>query len=128
MKAVLAAKKVDLETQKQDMLEFCTYSISQVKQFMAIFYGSCVRFYSTVVEWDFLQIMKEDLIQRLTNMVFSDDQFSKIVLSLCREITKEQEQKFCKRLEQIGDFKPRDVGISPYLTLDTTSNLEQVFL
>ena len=47
---------------------------------------------------------------------------------LALEITKEQEQKFCKRLEQIGDFKPRDVGISPYLTLDTTSNLEQVFL
>jgi hypothetical protein len=31
IKAVLAAKKVDLETQKQEMLEFCTYSISQVK-------------------------------------------------------------------------------------------------
>lgn len=94
---------------------------------MAIFYGSCVRFYSTVVEWDFLQVMKEDLIQQLTSMVFSDDQFSKIVLSLCREMTKEQEQKLCKRLEQIADFKPRDVGISSYLTLDTTSNLEQVY-
>jgi hypothetical protein len=54
LKAVLAAKKVDLEAQRLEMLEFCNYSISQVKQFMAIFYGSCVRFYSTVVEWDFL--------------------------------------------------------------------------
>jgi len=73
-------------------------------------------------------MMKEDLIERLTSMVFSDDQFSKIVLSLCREITKEQELKFSKRLEQIGDFKPKDVGISPYLTLDTTSNMEQIYL
>lgn len=63
-----------------------------------IFYGSCVRFYSTVVEWDFLQVMKEDLVQLLTDMVFADNYFSKIVLSLCRELTKEQEQKFTKRL------------------------------
>jgi hypothetical protein len=42
-------------TRKEDLFDFCTYSISQVKQFMAILYGSCVRFYSTVVEWEFLQ-------------------------------------------------------------------------
>lgn len=91
---------------------------------MAIFYGTCVRFYSTVVDWDFLKVMKEDLIERLTTMLFSDPQFSKIVLSFCREITKEQEDKFCKRLAQIGEFKPKDVGISEYLTLDTSSNIE----
>jgi len=66
---------------------------------MAIFYGSCVRFYSTVVDWEFLQMMKEDLIEKLTSLVFSDPQFSKIVLSFCREITKDQELKFIKRLE-----------------------------
>jgi hypothetical protein len=66
---------------------------------MAILYGSCVRFYSTVVEWDFLQVMKEDIIERLTSMLFSNEQFSKSVLSLCREISKEQEIKYCKRLE-----------------------------
>jgi hypothetical protein len=40
---------------------------------MAILYGSCVRFYSTVVEWDFLQVMKEDIIERLTSMLFSNE-------------------------------------------------------
>jgi len=58
------------------LLEFCEDSIAQVKQFMQIMYGSCVRFYSTVVEWDFLQQMKEDLIERLTSMVFADELFS----------------------------------------------------
>lgn len=56
---------------------------------MYILYGSCVRFYSTVVEWDFLQQMKEDLIEKLTSLVFSDEVFSQTVLSLCRECTKE---------------------------------------
>lgn len=73
-------------------------------------------------------MMKEDLIERLTSMVFSDDQFSKIVLSLCRELTKVQELKYCKRLEEISGLKPKDVGISLYLTLDNTSNMEQVFM
>lgn len=31
LKAVLATRKVDLEAQRQEMLEFCNYSISQVK-------------------------------------------------------------------------------------------------
>jgi hypothetical protein len=61
---------------------------------MYILYGSCVRFYSTVVEWDFLEQMKEDLIERLTSMVFSDDEFSKTVLKLCAETTRDQEEKY----------------------------------
>jgi hypothetical protein len=39
----------------EEIKEFCDDTISQVKQFMYILYGSCVRFYSTVVEWTFLQ-------------------------------------------------------------------------
>ena len=39
-------------------------------------YGSCVRFYSTVVEWDFLEMMKEDLIVLLTTKVFNNLQLS----------------------------------------------------
>jgi hypothetical protein len=52
-------------------------------------YGSCVRFYSTVVEWDFLQQMKEDLIERLTSMVFADELFSQTVLKLCRQLSQD---------------------------------------
>jgi hypothetical protein len=37
---------------------------------MKVLYGSCVRFYSPVVEWRFLEKMKEDLIERLTSLVF----------------------------------------------------------
>jgi len=55
-----------------------------VKQFLYILYGSCVRFYSTVVEWDFLQQMKEDLIEVLTSLVFSSDDFSAEVMKLCQ--------------------------------------------
>jgi hypothetical protein len=43
---------------------------------MYILYGSCVRFYSTVVEWEYLSLMKEDLIERLTSILFNNDKFS----------------------------------------------------
>jgi len=94
---------------------------------MYILYGSCVRFYSTVVEWDFLQSMKEDLIERLTSLVFNDEQFSATVLSLCRELSKDKEKLYLKRLEEIEGLKPIHVGISPYLTLDSSGNIVEVF-
>lgn len=71
--------------------------------------------------------MKEDLIERLTSMLFSDEQFSSTVLSLFREITKEQEIKYLTRLDEINGLKPIHVGISPYLTLDSTGNIIEVF-
>lgn len=58
---------------------------------MSILYGSCVRFYSTVVEWEFLHQMKEDLIEKLTSMVFNDKDFSRIVLRLCSEVNQDSE-------------------------------------
>lgn len=59
-----------------ELVEICKDQIAQVKQFLYILYGSCVRFYSTVVEWVFLNEMKEDLIELLTSLVFKDPYFS----------------------------------------------------
>lgn len=72
--------------------------------------------------------MKEDLIEKLTSMVFDDNEFSKTVLRLCSEITYDSEVKFLKRLVKLQDMKPKHVGISPYLTLDSSSNMEQEFI
>ena len=91
---------------------------------MYILYGSCVRFYSTVVEWDFLGQMKEDLIERLTSMVFSEANLSQTVLRLCHEITADQNTRYLKRIDELKGLKPISVGVSPYLTLDKDSNIE----
>jgi hypothetical protein len=71
--------------------------------------------------------MKEDLIERLTSMVFSDADFSNCVLKLCAETMCEQEEKYTQRLREIDGLKPIHVGIDQYLTLDGSSNIEQVF-
>ena len=72
--------------------------------------------------------MKEDLIEKLTSMVFNDSEFSKIVFSLCKEINRESEAKLLNRLSKLEGMKPKHVGISPYLTLDSSSNMESEFL
>jgi ABC-type Zn2+ transport system substrate-binding protein/surface adhesin len=94
---------------------------------MYILYGSCVRFYSTVVEWDFLNQMKEDLIELLTSLVFSNPQFSSTVLQLCYETTKDQERRFQDKVLAYPGLKPIHVGIDEYLTLDSNSNIEAVY-
>jgi len=114
----------DLQAELSEMAE--DY-LAQVKQFLYILYGSCVRFYSTVLDPDILEIMKEDLIEVLTSKLFDNSPFSRLVLSLCRETTREQELALQKRLRVLYNLKPKDIGISPYLTLDESSNILQVY-
>lgn len=112
---------------EQNLRDFADDYIDQVKQFMQILYGTCCRFYSTVVEWDFLQQMKEDLVERLTSMLFNDESFSGTVLGLCRELTREQERDYLRRVKEVQGILPLHVGISPFLTLDRTSNIVEQF-
>ena len=63
-------------------------AIGEVKQFLCIMYGSCIRFYSTVLNNELLDLMKEDLIETLTSIVFSRA-FSKLLIAFCRVSTKD---------------------------------------
>lgn len=47
---------------------------------MIIIYGCCVRFYSTVVDWEYIQRMNEDLIERMTSKLFENAKFSNLVV------------------------------------------------
>lgn len=60
-------------------------------------------------------------------MVFSDELFSQTVLKLCGEVSRESEEKYLVRLEEIEGLKPVHVGISEYLRLDSTGNIIEVF-
>ena len=55
-------------------------ALRQLKTFLIIIYGCCVRFYSTVVDWDYIQRMNEDLIERMTSKLFEDVDFSELVV------------------------------------------------
>ena len=71
--------------------------------------------------------MKEDIIEILTSKLFANDRFSGLLMELSRFSTFDEEKKFITRLRNILGLRPKDVGISPYLTLDKTCKLESVW-
>ena len=56
--------------------EMVNEALRQLKTFLIIIYGCCVRFYSTVVDWEYIQRMNEDLIERMTSKLFEEPSFS----------------------------------------------------
>jgi len=87
-----------------------------------------VRFYSTVVDWEYIQRMSEDLIERMTSKLFEDASFSEFVVQLCGELTREQDDAYQRIKRDFASCIPKDVGINPYFTIDHTSKIEQVFM
>ena len=49
------------------------------------------------------------------------------MMELSRFITFDDEKKFIERLRDIVGLAPKDVGISPYLTLDKSCKIESVW-
>ena len=72
--------------------------------------------------------MSEDLIERMTSKLFDDPDFSQLIVQLCGELTKEQDDAYNRIKTDFAACKPKDVGINPYFTLDHTSKLEQVYM
>jgi hypothetical protein len=71
-----------------------------------------LRFYSSVVDWAFLNRMKEDLIERVTASVLSTKKFTDLVIALCRVSTLDEETTYVKRKLEVLGIRPKDVGIS----------------
>jgi len=45
-------------------------ALDEIKEFISIMYGVTVRFYNTLMVYNELDEMKEDLIERVTTMIF----------------------------------------------------------
>lgn len=112
------------ETIETAMHEMVNEALRQLKTFLIIIYGCCVRFYSTVVDWEYIHRMNEDLIERMTSKIFEDDAFAQLIVDLCGELTREQDEAYLRIKRQFQSCIPKDVGINPYFTLDHTSKLE----
>ena len=72
--------------------------------------------------------MNEDLIERMTSKLFENAEFSELVVQLCGELTRDQDQRYQEIKRDFASCIPKDVGINPYFTLDHTSKIQQVFM
>ena len=71
--------------------------------------------------------MHEDLVERLTSMIFANEKFSQAVLRLSEVVTRDSHKKLMHRISNLKGLKPSHIGISEYFTLDSESNLMEVF-
>jgi hypothetical protein len=71
--------------------------------------------------------MKEDLVETLTSCLFNDETFADLMLDLSRLTTFDDEKVLCRRLYELKNIKPIDIGISTYLTLDESCEIEKVW-
>ena len=75
-------------------------ALDEIKEFISIMYGATVRFYNTLLVYHELDEMKEDLIERVTTMIFHKPQITQLVMKLCKIATQEDQKIFEKRLRE----------------------------
>lgn len=57
-------------------------ALSEVKHFLCIIFGMCMRFYNSLISQRVLDKMKEDIIDALSNLVF-DEKVCNLCIALC---------------------------------------------
>lgn len=69
--------------------------------------------------------MREDLIERITTMIFNNIGITELVLTLCEIATNDEQRIFEKRLKEAADLNltPFDLNVSKYFILDYNSNI-----
>ena len=55
-------------------------ALNEIKEFITILFGACIRFYNTLLLHQELELMKEDLIERVTSMLFHNKRLTNLVL------------------------------------------------
>lgn len=93
-------------------------------------YGACVRFYNTLLTYSELEEMKEDLIERITTMLFYNDGLTDLVVNLCQFATTEDEGTFKERLgESVTlDMSPTNLAVSKYFTMQSSTKIDAWYL
>ena len=79
------------ESWQNDKLNEVTFTLietalNEIKEFISIMFKVCIGFYETQILINEIQEMREDLIERITTMIFHVDQgeLTELVLYLCK--------------------------------------------
>lgn len=74
-------------------------------------YGAIIRFYNTIIKLKILESMKEDIIDLITKMVFTE-QMSTMMTAMCRMCSKDDEVTFVAKLSELSIVRPNLIGLS----------------
>ncbi|CDW86425.1 UNKNOWN [Stylonychia lemnae] len=102
-------------------------ALAEVKQFLSLMYGICIRFYVTVIKLDILEKMKEDLVETLTRILFCE-QMTNLMIAVCRVTTKDEESSLKYKINELQRVKTSHLGLSQFHCLDKHSKIMEVYL
>ena len=68
--------------------ELANIAFSELKEFISIMYGTCIRFFNDLLDKSDLDELKEDLIERITTMLFYNEGLTNLILHFCKILTK----------------------------------------
>jgi len=105
-------EKVPLTPLEEALQGLAEDSLRDVSQFLTMMCSCVVRFYSTVVDWEYIARMREDLIERITTKLFEKPSFSALIIQLCGELTREDDMAYKRVKNDFDHVVPRDVGIN----------------
>jgi hypothetical protein len=105
-------------------------ALDEVKEFINLMYGACIRFYNTLLVNAELEEMKEDLIERITTMIFYNEGFTDLIINMCFIATQDEEKKFKERLAEAVEIgvHPEKLAVSKYFTIAKNSQIDQWYL
>ena len=74
--------------------------------------------------------MSEDLIERVTTMLFHNRGLTELVIHLCKISTQDEEKKLIERLKEgiEYDIKPSTLNVDKYFTLDSNSTIFDFYM
>ena len=98
-------------------------ALNEIKEFISILYGTCIRFYNTLLVHSELKEMSEDLIEKITTMLFYNTGLTELVVELCKISTQDDERKFTQRLREgvEHEITPKKLNVDKHFTLDESS-------
>lgn len=93
-KSEASLETIDEEGNKLNQVSYTLVeeALDEIKEFISIMYGATVRFYNTLLVYNELDEMKEDLIERVTTMIFQKPQLTQLVMTLCKIATQDDQK------------------------------------
>jgi hypothetical protein len=69
--------------------------------------------------------MEEDLIECVTSMLFEQEDFTELIINLCKICTSDDQKTLEARMAEAANvnIKPFNLEVSPYFTLDESSKI-----
>lgn len=100
--------------------------VGDIKIFIKVLLSAVISFYEPVIKQNELNLMKEDLVETITNLVLSNDVY-KIMFSFFRLEFAKLEENLKDRYREFKNITPGEWRVNEYFRMDHTSPILKIY-